>query len=66
MDPLIDNEASYDWNAAMKEANREQLSQFQVNDEDYNNQLKEMEEKIKKEQVEKERELEEARRTLDE
>ena len=50
----------------MKEANREQLSQFQVNDEDYNNQLKEMEEKIKKEQVEKERELEEARRTLDE
>jgi len=29
------------------------MSQFQVNDEDFNNQLKEMEEKIKREQEEK-------------
>ena len=49
MDPLVDGEASYDWNEAMKEANREQLQQFQVNDEDYNKQMKEMEEKIRKE-----------------
>ena len=49
VDPLIDDEASFDWNAAMKEANRDQLAQFQVNDEDFNNQLKEMEEKIRKE-----------------
>ena len=37
----------------MKEANREQLSQFQTNDEDYNLKMKEMEEKIRKEQEEK-------------
>ena len=65
VDPLVDVEASYDWNEAMKEANRDQLAQFQVNDEDYNKQMKEMEEKIRKEQEEKQRELEEARQRLD-
>ena len=53
VDPLVDAEAEYDWNEAMKEANREQLSQFQVNDEDYNKQMKEMEDKIRKEQEDK-------------
>ena len=53
VDPLVDSEATYDWNEAMKEANREQLSQFQTNDEDYNLKMKEMEEKIRKEQEEK-------------
>ena len=48
MDPLVDGEASYDWNEAMKEANKEQLQQFQV-DEDINEKMKEMEEKIRKE-----------------
>jgi len=36
VDPLIDFDADFDWNAAMKEANRDQLAQFQVNDEDFN------------------------------
>ena len=61
VDPMVDPEASYDWNQAMKEANRDQLAQFQVNDEDYNNQLREMEEKIRKEQEDKAREIEEAK-----
>lgn len=65
VDPLVDGEANYDWNEAMKEANREQLQQFQVNDEDYNKQMKEMEEKIRKEQEEKQKEIEEARQRLE-
>ena len=64
MDPLIDLEASYDWNAAMKEANKEQLAQFNV-EEDFSEKLKEMEEKLKKEQEEKQKELEEARQRLE-
>ena len=48
VDPLVDGEASYDWNEAMKEANKEQLQQFQM-DEDINEKMKEMEEKIRKE-----------------
>ena len=48
VDPLVDGEASYDWNEAMKEANKEQLQQFQM-DEDMNEKMKEMEEKIRKE-----------------
>ena len=36
VDPLVDFDATYDWNEANKEANRDQLAQFQVNDEDFN------------------------------
>lgn len=64
VDPLVDFEANFDWNAAMKEANKEQLAQFNV-EEDYSEKLKEMEEKLKKEQEEKQKELEEARLRLE-
>lgn len=65
VDPLVDYDASYEWEAAMKEANKEQLQQFLGNDDDYNRQLAEMEEKIRKEQEDKQRELEEQKQRLE-
>ena len=64
VDPLVDFEANFYWNAAMKEVNKEELAQFNV-EEDYSEKLKEMEEKLKKEQEEKQKELEEARLRLE-
>ena len=58
---MIDAEATYDWNAANKEANRDQLDKFQVNDEDFQAQLKAQEEKIRAEQAAREAELERLR-----
>ena len=37
---MVDGEATYDWNAANKEANKDALDKFQVNDEDFQQQLK--------------------------
>ena len=37
---MVDSEAQCDWNVANKEANRDQLAQFQVNDEDLAAKLK--------------------------
>ena len=50
VDPMVDGEATYDWNEANKEANKDQLDKFQVNDEDFAAQLKAQEEKIRAEQ----------------
>ena len=50
MDPLVDYDATYDYNAAMKEANKEQLAMFNQEDGNMAEKLKEMEEKLKKEQ----------------
>ena len=47
---MVDGEATYDWNEANKEANKDQLDKFQVNDEDFAAQLKAQEEKIRAEQ----------------
>ena len=65
VNPLVDNEATYDWNQAMKEANQEQLAAFAVDDSDYNAKLQEMEEKIKREQEDKQKELDEAKQRLE-
>ena len=65
-DPMIDAEATYDWNAANKEANRDQLDKFQVNDEDFQAQLKAQEEKIRAEQAAREAELAEQKAKLEE
>lgn len=53
VDPLVDYDATYDYNAAMKEANKEQLAMFNQEDGNMAEKLKEMEEKLKKEQEEK-------------
>ena len=66
VDPMVDGEATYDRNEANKEANKDQLDKFQVNDEDFAAQLKAQEEKIRAEQEQKERELAEAKAKLEE
>lgn len=57
VDPLVNFEEDYDWETAMKEANKDQMQMFQQS-EAFDTKLKEMEEKIRKEQEAKEQELE--------
>lgn len=49
VDPLVDADEQVDYEAAMKEANKEQMSLFEQ-DESYNKKLKEMEQKIRQDQ----------------
>ena len=65
VDPMIDADAVCEWNMANKEANRDQLAQFQVDDVDLAAQLKAQEDKIRAEQEIKNRELEEAKQRLE-
>lgn len=48
VDPLVNYDESYDWEEAMKEANKDQMQMFQQS-EAFDQKLKEMEEKIRKE-----------------
>jgi hypothetical protein len=56
VDPEVDYNAQVDYEVAMKEANRDAMGMLQT-DEDFDQKMKEMEEKIRKEQEAKEAEI---------
>lgn len=58
VDPLVNYDEEIEYEIAMKEANKEQMS-IAMADEDFEKKMKEMEEKIKREQEIKEREIKE-------
>lgn len=64
VDPTIDFNATYEWEAAMKEANKDQMNLLN-DDTDYEKQLAEMEQKLRAENEEKEKKLAEQKAQLE-
>lgn len=64
VDPHIDEKAIGDYEVAMKEANKDAMNMLQTDD-DFEEKMKEMEAKIKKEQAEKEAEHREAQAAIE-
>lgn len=58
VDPQINFDEEFEYEIAMKEANKEQMS-IAMADKDFEKKMKEMEEKIQREQEEKERQMKE-------
>ena len=66
-DPTINPEEMFDWEDAMKEANKEQMMMAGTdNNEEIQRQLREMEEKLQREKEAKEKEIEEQKRKMEE
>jgi hypothetical protein len=63
VDPMVNYEESYDYDEALKEANKDSMGAF--GDVEYNNKLKEMEDKIRLENQQKQMELDEMKKQIE-